>query len=157
MNRYIPIVIILFVLSGCSNSNRQLKRTPVAKAGLKVLYYDEIPEQTRKAATLSDSAALIQNYINKWAKRELMFQKAEENLSSELVNAIDEQIQETRQDLVVYEYQSMMIRQKMDTVIINDELEKYYTENKNSFNLTSNIVKALFIKLPVETPNIWKI
>jgi hypothetical protein len=156
MNRYIPIVIILFVLSGCSNSTRQPKRTPVAKAGLKVLYYDEIPEQTRKAATLSDSAALIQNYINKWAKRELMFQKAEENLSSELVNAIDEQIQETRQDLVVYEYQSMMIHQKMDTVITNEELEKYYTENENSFNLTSNIVKVLFIKLPVETPKIWK-
>ena len=156
MNRFIPIILIMFVFYGCSNSSRQLKRTPVAKAGLKVLYYDEIPEQTRKSVTLADSAALIHNYINKWAKRELMFQKAEENLSPELVNEIDEQIQETRQDLVVYEYQSMMIRQKMDTVITNTELEKYYSENENSFNLTSNIVKALFIKLPVETPNLWK-
>jgi hypothetical protein len=50
----------------------------------------------------------------------------------------------------------MMIRQKMDTAITNTELEKYYSENENSFNLTSNIVKALFIKLPEETPNLWK-
>jgi len=156
MNRFIPIILILFVFYGCTNNSRQFKRTPVAKAGLKVLYYDEIPEQTRKAATLADSAAFIQNYINKWAKRELMFQKAEENLSPELVNEIDAQIQETRQDLVVYEYQRMMIQQKMDTVITTGELEKYYSENETSFNLTSNIVKALFIKLPVETPNIWK-
>ncbi len=29
--------------------------------------------------------------------------------------------------------------------------------NENSFILTSNIVKALFIKLPVETPNLYRI
>jgi hypothetical protein len=156
MNKFIPIILFLFVFCSCSNSSRQVKRTPVAKAGLKVLYYDEIPEQTRKTATLTDSTAIIQKYINKWAKRELMFQKAEENLSPDLLNEIEEQILETRQDLVVYEYQRMMIVQKMDTVITGEELEKYYRDNENSFNLTSNIVKALFIKLPVETPNIWK-
>ena len=117
MNKFIPIILILFVFYGCSNSSRQVKRIPVAKAGLKVLYYDEIPEQTRKAASPADSAAMIQKYINKWARRELMFQKAEENLSPDLRNEIEEQIQETRQDLVVYEYQRMMMLQKMDTVI----------------------------------------
>jgi hypothetical protein len=156
MNKFIPVILILFVFYSCNNSGRQVKRTPVAKAGLKVLYYEEIPEQTRKAAALADSTAIIQKYINKWAKRELMFQKAEQNLSQDLLSEIEEQIQETRQDLVVYEYQRMMIQQKMDTVITTGELEKYYTDNENSFNLTSNIVKALFIKLPVETPKIWK-
>jgi hypothetical protein len=156
MNKFIPIILILFICCGCSNNSKQLKRIPVAKAGLKVLYYEDIPEQTRNAVTLADSAAIVQKYINKWARRELMFQKAEENLSTDLRNDIEEQIQETRQDLVVYEYQRMMILQKMDTVITDGELEKYYAENGNSFNLTSNIVKALFIKLPAETPNIWK-
>jgi len=155
MNKFIPIILILLVFCGCNNSG-QAKRFPVAKAGLKVLYYEDIPEQTRKTLTLADSAAIIQKYINKWARRELMFQKAKENLAPDLLNEIEEQIQETRQDLVVYEYQRMMILQKMDTVITSGELEKYYEENGNSFNLTSNIVKALFIKLPVETPNIWK-
>jgi len=47
--------------------------------------------------------------------------------------------------------------QKMDTIITREELESYYRNNGNSFMLTSNIVKALFIKLPVETPGIYKI
>ena len=34
------------------------------------------------------------------------------------------------------------------------ELENYYAANEKSFILNSNIVKALFIKLPVETPDI---
>jgi hypothetical protein len=156
MNKFIPIILILVVFYGCNNNSRQAKRIPVAKAGLKVLYYEDIPDQTRETVTPADSAAIIQKYVNKWARRELMFQKAKENLSPDLLNEIEEQIQETRQDLVVYEYQRMMILQKMDTVITSAELEKYYEDNGNSFNLTSNIVKALFIKLPLETPNIWK-
>jgi len=79
------------------------------------------------------------------------------NLSPDLRNEIEEQLQETRLNLVVYEYQRMMMLQKMDTVITQEELEKYFADNGNSFMLTSNIVKALFIKLPVETPDIWKI
>jgi hypothetical protein len=157
MNKFIPIILVLFAFYGCRNSGNQVKRIPVAKAGNQVLYYDDIPEQARIAGSPADSAALIQNYINKWARRELMFQKAEENLSPDLRNEIEKQLQETRLNLVVYEYQRMMMLQKMDTAITREELEKYYAENGNSFMLTSNIVKALFVKLPVETPNIWKI
>lgn len=50
-----------------------------------------------------------------------------------------------------------MMLEKMDTVLTETELENYYSGNEKSFILSSNIVKALFIKLPVETPNIEKI
>jgi hypothetical protein len=157
MNKIIAVILILLAFNGCGKNSSQLKRIPVAKAGNVVLYYDQIPEQARNSLSTADSAALIQSYINKWARRELMYQKAEENLSPDLKNEIEEQLQETRLNLVVYEYQRMMMLQNMDTVISQEELEKYYSENENSFVLTSNIVKALFIKLPVETPNISRI
>jgi hypothetical protein len=50
-----------------------------------------------------------------------------------------------------------MMLQKMDTLITEKELESYYRGNESNFVLTSNIVKALFIKVPVETPNLYKI
>jgi hypothetical protein len=150
-------ILILITFNGCNNARNQVKRTPVATAGKETLYYDEIPDQIKDALTPVDSAASIQNYINKWARRELMFQKAEANLSSDLKNDIENQLKETRMNLVVYEYQRMMMLQKMDTTITREELEDYYRNNENSFILTSNIVKALFIKLPVETPDINKI
>jgi hypothetical protein len=105
----------------------------------------------------SDSAALVSNYINKWAKRELLLQKAEENLSPELKAEISEQIEETRANLIIYQYQRQMMLEKMDTVISETELENYYADNEKSFFLHSNIVKALFIKLPLETPDLGKI
>ena len=90
-------------------------------------------------------------------QRQLLLQKAEDNLSPALKDQIDKQLQETRSNLVIYQYQQQMILEKLDTVLTDAELENYYTSNENSFVLTSNIVKALFIKLPLETPDLNKI
>jgi hypothetical protein len=151
------LMVFVFVLVGCKNSNNQVKRVPLAKVGNILLYYDEIPDQIKEAITPADSTATIRNYINKWAKRELMFQQAEANLSPDLSNDIKKQLDETRVNLVIYEYQRMMMLQKMDTTISREELENFYIKNGNNFILPSNIVKALFIKVPIETPNLNKI
>jgi len=157
MNKFLFIILILPAFYGCRNSDSQLNRIPVAKAGNKVLYYDEIPMHVKNWDSPADSISLIQGFINKWARRELMYKKAMENLPPELMNEIEVQLGETRLNLIAYEYQRMMMLQKMDTLISQEELERYYSENESSFMLPSNIVKALFIKLPVETPNLWKI
>lgn len=157
MNKFLFIILILTAFYGCRNSDSQLNRIPVAKAGNKVLYYDEIPMHVKNWDSPADSISLIQGFINKWARRELMYKKAMENLPPELMNEIEVQLGETRLNLIAYEYQRMMMLQKMDTLISQEELERYYSENESSFMLPSNIVKALFIKLPVETPNLWKI
>ncbi len=157
MNKKITILLLLSVITACNTREKQVKRVAIAQAGARQLYYDEIPPQLKAEFSAGDSTTLINNYINKWAKRELVFQKAKENISPELRNEIEKQVDETRVDLIVYEYQQQMMLEKMDTVITDDELQKYYTANPNTFALTSNIVKALFIKLPLETPNIYRI
>jgi hypothetical protein len=157
MSRILIILLFVSVLSGCKQYNNTVKRIPVAEVGKVTLFYDELPNLIQRGINDSDSAALVQNYINKWAKRELLLQKAEENLSLEQKNEISEQLTETRANLVIYQYQRQMLLERMDTLITDAELEEYYADNENSFLLHSNIVKALFIKLPIETPYIDKI
>jgi len=147
----------VFLLAGCSNNKNIVKRIAVAEVGKDILYFDEIPNVILNGINKTDSTSVIQNYINKWAKRELLLQKAEENLSPALKDEIVKQLDETRTNLVIYQYQRQMMLEKMDTVLTDNELENYYAANEKSFILSTNIVKALFIKLPVETPNIEKI
>ena len=156
MNRIFKFIIMLLTVYACNSGNVQPRRTAIAKAGDRVLFLDEIPMNGVTTDSPADSAAYVQNYINKWAKRELLFQKAADNMSPEQMEEIDYQVAETRRNLVVHEYQSMMMIQKMDTIISREEMERYYERNGEGFMLTSNIVKALFIKLPVETPGMWK-
>ena len=157
MNKTVIILSTVFILAGCKNNNDTAKRIAVAEVNKIILYYDEIPRLIQHGINDVDSAAIIQNNINKWAKRQLLLQKAEENLSPELKDEIAKQLKETRANLVIYQYQRQMMLEKMDTVLTETELENYYSANEKSFILGSNIVKALFIKLPVETPNIEKI
>ncbi len=157
MNKIFFVILALLVISGCSSGRSREKRIPVAEAGKVVLYYDQIPSQIRESVASGDSTNVIQNYINRWARKELMYQKAEQNLSDDLKNQIENQLNETRISLVIYEYQRQMLLERMDTTISESELENYYKENEKRFVLTSNIVKALFIKVPVEAPNLYKI
>jgi hypothetical protein len=157
MNKPVIILFTILLFTGCNSSKNSAKRIPVAEIGNVILYYDEMPNLIQDRVNEADSAAIIQSYINKWAKRELLLQKAEENLSPELRTEIAKQIEETRTNLVIYQYQRQMILEKMDTVLTETELENYYTNNEKSFMLGSNIVKALFIKLPIETPDLEKI
>ena len=149
--------MLIFVLGGCNSNKNLARRIAIAEVGKDILYFDEIPDIILNGITKTDSTSVIQNYINKWAKRELLLQKAEENLSPVWKDEIAKQLEESRTNLVIYQYQRQMMLEKMDTVLTDNELENYYATNEKSFILSTNIVKALFIKLPVETPNIEKI
>jgi hypothetical protein len=157
MNKTIIILSCLLILAGCNKGQNKTKRIAIAEVGKEILYYDEVPELVQRGINDADSAALFKNYINKWAKKQLLLQKAEDNLSPDMKEEIARQLEDTRTNLVIYQYQQKMILQKLDTVLTESELENYYAANGNSFVLTSNIVKALFIKLPLESPNLDKI
>lgn len=147
---------MVFLTAGCKENNISVKRIRLAEINNVVLYYDEIPQMIRKGIKEDDSTTIVQNYINKWAKRELLLQKAEENLDPVMKSDISRQLEETRTNLVIYQYQRQMMLEKMDTVISETEMAEYYSSHEKSFILTSNIVKALFIKLPLETPDLDK-
>ena len=157
MNKIIKILLLVLLISGCNQKRDAATRIPVAEVGRKTLYYDQIPQIITRDLRGADSVATVQNYVNRWAKQELMLMRAEANLSQSARDEIARQIEETRANLLIYHYQRQMMQEKMDTVILEANLEKYYADNERGFILTSNIVKALFIKLPVETPNISRI
>jgi hypothetical protein len=157
MNKTAIFFIIISLLSGCKSRDNIVERKPIAEVGKNILYYDEIPQTIKNGVDAKDSTSLIQNYINKWAKKELLLQKAVDNLSPETQVEINNQLEETKENLVIYQYQRQMMLEKMDTVISESEIESYFANNEQHFILNSNIIKALLIKLPVETPNMEKI
>jgi hypothetical protein len=157
MNRIITLLLLAVIVSSCGSKGGKNKRIEVAVAGNSVLYLDQIPMLMAPGSSKTDSAATAQNYINKWIRKELLLQKANENLAQEQREEIDHQLEETRSNLVIYQYERQIMLEKMDTVINDNEIENYYNANPASFTLNSNIVKALYIKVPREVPNLDKI
>jgi hypothetical protein len=156
MNKIVYLSLLLMLIAGCKNNKPVAKRITMAKVGNITLYYDQIPVQIQPGMSETDSLAVIKNYINKWSKKELLDQMAEKNLSPEFKNEMTRQLEETRSNLMIYQYQRQMMLQKMDTVISEQEIEEYYAKNEKNLKLNFNIVKVMFVKILKETPDIDK-
>lgn len=148
------VIVLVILLSSCKEFNNQAGRIALAKAGEKVLYYDQLPNIVQQGMSPADSAAVVQNYINRWAKREILKLKAIQNLTPEFKTEVERQVEEMRTNLLIHQYQQQMISQKMDSVVTAAEIENYYVAKETSFVLNINIIKALFIRIPSDIPNL---
>lgn len=157
MSRYIILFFLLAAVS-CQNARDDEGRRTVARAGDRVLYLDQVPKGLVTAGmSQADSTSAVQNYIRQWARKELLALRAEENLTPEYKAEVNRQLNEMRNNLLIYQYQHQMIIQKMDTTVTDSELQDYYVSNLGTFTLTMNLVKALFIKVPDGMPELDKI
>ena len=157
MTRYF-ILLFMLTVTACQNPGDDEGRRAVARAGDRVLYLDQVPPGLVTAGmSQADSTSAVQSYIRQWARKELLALRAEENLTPEYKVEVNRQLNEMRNNLLIYQYQHQMIIQKMDTTVSDSELQDYYVGNLSTFTLTMNLVKALFIKVPDGMPDLDKI
>lgn len=150
--------ILLIIAFSCNSVQKDDARIAVARAGDRVLYLDQIPARpVVEGMTKADSISAVQSYIRQWARKELLAIRAGENLTPEYKAEVNRQLNEMRNNLLIYQYQQQMIIQKMDTVVTGNELQSYYVGNLSTFTLTTNLVKALYIKVPAGMPELDKI
>ncbi|MEE4214370.1 MAG: hypothetical protein V2I34_04845 [Bacteroidales bacterium] len=154
MIKFISACSMILLITACNNYNNNAGRDPVAQVGDKYLYTDQIPFNANNGFSKEDSISIVRNYIDRWIRNELILSKAEDNLSEEYQNEINNKIEETRANLMIYQYEQQMMLQKMDTSVSEQEIWDYYDSHLQNFTLQNNLLKALFLKLPVEAPNI---
>jgi len=140
------IVILALILTSCSVfvDNGE----PVAKVGVHVLTLEELQKNVPDYLDETDSALWADDYIKKWIQRELLLMKAEENLGPGMKD-VSQELEEYRNSLIVYRYKNELMKQKMDTTVKETDVQDYFSKNKESFILNQNIVKAIYIKIPL--------
>lgn len=152
MLRLMIVILITGILSGC-HSREMSNEKPLAKVFDKYLYPSNLKDIIPSNISRSDSTILINDYIDKWIRKQLLLRRAELNLTEEEKN-VDEQLENYRTSLLIFKYEQSLIKQKLDTIINMEEIEKYYSDNPANFLLNNNIVKAIFIKVPRDAPDL---
>ena len=148
--KYGLILLVLVFAGACSSDKSEDKA--VAKVGDIVLYQSNLIEILPKNSSKEDSILLVNDYINKWVKQELLIQKADENLSPEQKD-VSKELEAYRNSLIIYKYKNELIKQRMDTLVMSSEIEEYYNKHNVDFNLNRCIVKAIFVKIPADLAN----
>ena len=148
-------LLLVFITLSCTNLETRNREDPLASVFEKKLYLSQIRDIFPASISGQDSIIILQNYIDKWIKKQLILQKAELNLTEDQKD-VSLQIDEYRSSLLIFKYEQNLILQKLDTVIQPDQIEAYYNENSSNFILDEEIVKVLYIKLPIDAPNLYR-
>lgn len=143
----IYIVLLASLLSACSLFIDTSE--PIAEVGSRILTMEELAKNVPDYLDATDSAIWADDYIKKWIQRELLLLKAEENLKGNEKD-VSKELEEYRNSLIVFKYKNELIRQKMDTIVKDEDIKKYFDEHRESFILNRNIVKAIYIQVPIQ-------
>ena len=146
---------LLVVLFSCNpkTADKDANRIPIARANDDYLYLDNIRDIVPFGTSSKDSIDLVNKHIDNWLHETLVIQKAEDNLTEDQKN-VETQLQDYRNSLITYIYEKALVDQKLDTLVTNEEIEKYYESNQGNFELKDNIIKVIYVKVSKKAPGI---
>jgi len=151
---YIGIAAWVFFLFSCNSFlKNDANEEPLARVGDTYLYWDEVVAVLGENITKQDSASMVTNYINNWATKQILLEKAKINLPDEKIAEFEQLVSNYRTDLYTRAYKEALVNQVKDTVISQEELIRFYEEEKENFKLKEKIVKLRFIELPLQFLN----
>ncbi len=154
----LSILLVSISLSGCKHKS-ETTNVPLARVGDNYLYINDLKGIIPKTLSSRDSLLFCRSYINKWVHTQLLLQQAEKNLSEDKLN-FKKRLEEYRNSLIIYQYETEFVRQNMDTIITEQQIDDYYKSHLKDFQLKENIVKVIYAILDrdrVDSPQLEKI
>lgn len=149
MKAYIAFLVLpLLFLFSCKdgfNFNRDTKDPIIAKVGEKNLFKSQIAELIHPGTSPTDSAAIVDGYIENWIRENLMILEAEKNVAADI--NLNKLVDDYRSSLLVYNFEKRLVDQMLDTVITMDEKRDYYESFKNQYLLSHPIFKCVIAKV----------
>lgn len=152
--RYFYLVLSLLLLQSCDYFTFKKEVTPeaVARVNDVYLYKDDLMAIFTKDISKQDSIVLVNNYINNWIKQQLLLSKAQLNLENKK-EEFEELVKKYRQDLFINSYKEAVVKQYLDTVITEDDVDQFYLNNNEIFKLNEELIMLKYIKIGKEDSN----
>ncbi len=155
MSRILFVLLLLFTAS-CDLFQKNGSDRPLVRVHEKFLHESDIAGLIPQGTSSDDSIRMVQGYIQGWIRQNLVIHLAELNLPDEQKN-MQKQLEDYRNDLLIFAYEKELVRQKLDTSVSASEIEKYYKENQRNFELKDYIVRVIYVKLEKNPPQLKKV
>lgn len=155
MKKVFLIVFIAATLGACKFFGRENREEAVARVYDHYLYKADLAGIVPQGSKPKDSLEITKTFINNWIRQTLLLHQAQSNLTDEQQD-FAKQLEDYQNSLIIYEYESKLIRQKLDTVVTTKEVEDYYAANQANFELRENIVQVNYVTLSNNSPLVTK-
>ena len=139
----------LLMFTSCRYFGNQPEGDVIAKAYDEYLYRSDLEGVIATGQSAADSMDAARQFIDNWIRQQVILHHAEVNLVENRKD-FSKHLETYRNSLIVYEYESELIRQKLDTVVSEEEISAFYDANMTNFQLRKNILRYAYVKLPLD-------
>ncbi len=143
------MLVVLLVPLGvsCDFLSQRPDSEVVARVNNTYLYQEDIQDLVPANTSSADSSQIVNSYINRWATRQLLVDRAKINLSTQRQEELQELVRIYENELYSTAYTDEIIARELDTVIPYDKLVQYYEEKGENFVLNEDLVKLRYVSL----------
>lgn len=151
------IALLIISLSSCDFFKKVDVEEPIARVNKTFLYKKDIKDLVGENTTKEDSILLVNNYINQWARLQLLINGAQINLSQEKQDNFSALIEQYKNDLYIKAYLEALVQRSIDTIVSNEEALEVYNNNIEAFKLNEELIKFRYINISEKTVNLKEI
>lgn len=157
MKKFTAILILIAIITSCDYLSQESSNTSedseilVANVGNSYLFKADIANLVSPNTSEEDSARITEQFVQNWVKKELLIKEATDNIRIDQT-AIERKVADYRYTLLSYEYQKLMVQQRLDTGITQQEIADYYRANQENFILRQNIFRGKYMKVNQQAP-----
>ena len=147
--RLLIIFFCVFTLTSCDYIKLQEKDAPtseiIAIVNTYKLFKADLKDFLPRNISREDSLILVKSFIQDWAVKKLLLDAAANNNTQESLKNINSLVQDYKESLLINNFKEALIKQQLDTIISDDEVEAYYLINNENFKLNEVLVKSKYL------------
>jgi hypothetical protein len=153
--RICTFAIVSFSTVSCEQKTAGVHKDAIVQIGDKILTREELRENIPSFLNPEDSILATEHYIKVWISDNLLYNVAQKNIIDQ--DNIELLVENYRKSLIIYQYQEQLVSEKLSKEISDETLLDYHKNNKDKFKLDRSLIKGLFLRVPVDAPQIEQI
>mgnify|MGYP000201868988 CR=1 FL=1 len=145
-------ILLILISSSCSPVGGH-DELIVARAGTQYLKKSDLLGVVPNGLSSKDSLLFVKRYIDNWAREEILMEQAIFN-QIDSAEEIEDLVEHYRRSLLKQRYIAAYVKQNVDTLVTNDQLDSCYQNNLPHFTLRETIVRLRYIKVSKMAPKL---
>jgi len=137
----------VFLCTVFSCRDQQVPTEAIARVNDTYLYKADIADVVPDGASSQDSMIVVAGFIENWATEQLLLEGAKINLPMETQVRFELLVKDYREKLFIKAYKDALIGRDLDSVFTDNEVESFYRDHPDMFNLNENLLKLRYIHL----------
>lgn len=145
----IAIAIGLITTATTCSENEETVENDVelATAYGKELYLSEVKHLFKSDLSEKDSIELLKEYIHQWIQQQAVIDAINDDASISLY-AVEKKVERIKNQLIILEYQKLLLNRELDTTVTEKDLLDYYESHHPLFKLERDLIRGFYIQIP---------